>query len=128
MFRKTLAALAAVFLIGASLTPNDAFARRGGGGGFRGGGYHGGGAHFRGEWRGLALPVGDTADTRDAAMDIVQYLASLARRSPRRRLSWGPGRRPAPRRWEHTATTAAITTGCYLDANGYRVCPQPYPY
>ncbi|MFZ0766870.1 MAG: hypothetical protein WAN01_23595, partial [Bradyrhizobium sp.] len=54
MFRKTLAALAAVFLIGASLTPNDAFARRGGGGGFRGGGYHGGGAHFRGGAVGVA--------------------------------------------------------------------------
>src|SRR5205814_10673378 len=42
-------ALAAVILIGASLFPDDAFARRGSGGGYRGGGgFHGGAAHFRG--------------------------------------------------------------------------------
>ena len=45
MFRAALAALAAVVLVSASLIPDDAFARRGGGGGFRGGGgFHGGGA------------------------------------------------------------------------------------
>ena len=47
MFRHALAAPAAVVAVGASLVPDDAFARRGGGG-YRGGGFHGGGAHFRG--------------------------------------------------------------------------------
>ncbi len=45
MVRYALAALAAVVLVGASLIPEDAFARRGGGGGYRGGGFHGGGVH-----------------------------------------------------------------------------------
>src|SRR2546423_8988212 len=49
MIRYVLPALAAVILIGASVFPDDAFARRGGGGGYRGGGgLHGGAAHFRG--------------------------------------------------------------------------------
>src|SRR2546421_8661409 len=49
MIRYVLPALAAVILIGASVFPDDAFARRGGGGGYRGGGgFHGGAAHFRG--------------------------------------------------------------------------------
>ena len=49
MFRAALAALAAVVLVSASLIPDDAFARRGGGGGFRGGGgFHGGGARAGG--------------------------------------------------------------------------------
>ena len=48
MLRNLLAALAALVLLTASLIPDDAYARRGGGGGFRGGGggFHGGG--FRG--------------------------------------------------------------------------------
>ena len=45
MVSCALAALAAVVLVGASLVPDDAFARRGGGGGYRGGGFHGGGVH-----------------------------------------------------------------------------------
>ena len=45
MLRYLLAALAALVLLTASLIPDDAYARRGGGGGFRGGGggFHGGG-------------------------------------------------------------------------------------
>ena len=48
MLRYLLAPLAALVLLTASLIPDDAYARRGGGGGFRGGGggFHGGG--FRG--------------------------------------------------------------------------------
>ena len=44
MLRCSLAALAALVIVGASLVPDDALARRGGGGGFRGGGggFHGG--------------------------------------------------------------------------------------
>lgn len=76
MFRNALAALAAVVLVGATLMPDDASARRGGG--YRGGGYHGGAAHFRVERFMVvvtALPVEDT-ELRDAAMDIVQYPAA----------------------------------------------------
>lgn len=43
MLRSALVALAAVVLVGASLVPDGANARRGGGG--RGGGFHGGGMH-----------------------------------------------------------------------------------
>ena len=43
MFRYVLPVLAALVLVTASLIPDDAFARRGGGGGYRGGGgFHGG--------------------------------------------------------------------------------------
>ena len=62
MLRYALAALAAVVLVSASLIPDDAYARRGGGG-YRGGGYHGGGAHYRGgavhagRYHGLLRPV-----------------------------------------------------------------------
>jgi hypothetical protein len=46
MFRYVLPVLAALVLITASLIPDDAFARRGGGGGYRGGGgFHGGAIH-----------------------------------------------------------------------------------
>ena len=49
MFRISLAAVAAVVLVGASLAPDDAFARRGGGGGYRGGGgFYGGAVGVRG--------------------------------------------------------------------------------
>ena len=45
MFKCILAGLAAFVLLTATLIPDDAYARRGGGGGFRGdgGGFHGGG-------------------------------------------------------------------------------------
>ena len=44
MLRSVLAALAALVLLSVTLIPDDAYARRGGGGGFRGGG---GGFHGR---------------------------------------------------------------------------------
>ena len=57
MFRAALAALAAVVLVTASLIPDDAFARRGGGGGFRGGGgFHGGGSRGGGVHRRCDIP------------------------------------------------------------------------
>jgi hypothetical protein len=49
MLRYLLAGLAAVVLVSASLIPDEALARRGGGVGVRGGGgFHGGAAHVRG--------------------------------------------------------------------------------
>jgi hypothetical protein len=70
MLRYALAALAAAVLVGASLIPDDAFARRGGGG-YRGGGYHGGGAHYRGARFMPAVTTAVAMRLRDAAMDIV---------------------------------------------------------
>ncbi len=61
MFRYAFAALAAGVLISASLIPDDAFARRGGGAGVRGGGFHGGGVH-----RGGAMHAGFHGGTRVA--------------------------------------------------------------
>ncbi|MEH2538910.1 hypothetical protein V1278_000481 [Bradyrhizobium sp. AZCC 1577] len=50
MLKYILAGLAAFVLLTATLIPDDAYARRGGGGGFRGGGggFHGGGMHAGG--------------------------------------------------------------------------------
>jgi hypothetical protein len=69
MLRIILIALAAVVVFTASLIPEDAYARRGGGGGFRGGGggfhggggrgFHGGGVHagrIHGGFAGRAHP------------------------------------------------------------------------
>ena len=58
MFRYVLPVLAALVLVTASLIPDDAFARRGGGGGYRGGGgFHGGAARVGGV-RGGAIHAG----------------------------------------------------------------------
>ena len=60
MIRYALIGLAAAILAGASLVPDDAFARRGGGGGFRGGGgFHGGACVPPTSGAGLCMP-GDT--------------------------------------------------------------------
>ena len=59
MFRYVLVSLAAAVLVTASLIPDDALARRGGGSGFRGGGgFHGGGARAGGFHRGGAIHAG----------------------------------------------------------------------
>ena len=75
MFRYALIGLAVVILAGASLVPDDAFARRGGGGGFRGGGgFHGGG--LRG-WHAWRLRPG-----RGCAWRAIRPRVSPDRRSP----------------------------------------------
>ena len=111
MFRITLAALAAVVLVGASLMPDDAFARRGGGGGYRGGEAitevpptSGRSGRLRAERLAsaavvTALPVGDT---QDAGRYGYRYRRPVARAAERRR--------SAPRQPEPTATTAATIT------------------
>ena len=75
MVRYALAALAAVVLVGASLIPDDAFARRGGGGGYRG---------WRLSWRGFMLAVsasvaGDmpVADTPAVDMPVGDTVADM---------------------------------------------------
>ena len=76
MLRNALAALAAIVLVGASLMPDDAFARRGfGGGGYRGGG---GFAEVRpisgAEWFMAVVTASLVGDMvlRDAAMRIAE--------------------------------------------------------
>jgi hypothetical protein len=58
MFRYVLPVLAALVLVTASLIPDDAFARRGGGGYRGGGGFHGGAVRAGGVYRGGAVRAG----------------------------------------------------------------------
>jgi hypothetical protein len=120
MFRNALAALAAVVLVGATLMPDDAFARRGGGGGYRGGGYHGGAAHFRG-----------------GAVHGGRYgVAGRGYGVAGRGYGYRPVARTAVRRGVYGAAVGAAAVGaygyynnrCYQDGYGNTVCPQQYPY
>jgi len=67
MLRYALAALAAAVLVSASLIPDDAFARRGGG--YRGGGYHGGGPNTAAARFMPAVTTAVAMRLRDAATD-----------------------------------------------------------
>lgn len=85
--------------------PDDAFARWGGGGGYRGGGYHGGAAHFRG------------GAVRGGRYGVAGRGHRVAGR--------GYGYRPIPGR---PVARAAVRGGVYQDGYGNTVCPQQYPY
>jgi hypothetical protein len=113
MFRNTLAALAAVVLIGASLMPDDAFARRGGGGGYRGGGYHGG------------ARVGAVHGGRYGVAGRGYGVAGrpVARAAVRRGVAYGAGAAAVGAYGYYGST---YNNGCYRDAYGYTVCPQQY--
>ena len=138
MLRYALIALAAFVLVCASLVPDDALARRGGGG-VRAGGFHGGGAraaHFgggavhagriggvAGRGYGYGRPVARAA-VRGGAYGTAAY------RGAWRRPAYGAAALGA------AAAGAAYyggyggyyNSGCYRDAYGYQVCPNQYPY
>jgi hypothetical protein len=117
MFRIALAALAAVVLIGASLMPDDAFARRGAGGGYRGGGYHGGAV------RGGAVHGGRYGVAgRGYGVAGRPVARTAVRRGVYRGAAYGAA-----------AGAAAVgaygyyhNNGCYRDAYGNPVCPEQY--
>ncbi len=119
MFRKTLAALAAVVLVGASLMPDEAFARRGGG--YRGGAVHArGGVGYGGRYgvagRGYGYrpipgrPIARTAVRRGVYRGVAYGAAAGAVAAG----AYG--------------YYGGHNNGCYRDGYGNTVCPQPYPY
>jgi len=132
MVRYSLIGLAVAILVGASLVPDDAFARRGGGGGFRGGGgFHGGGmraAHVRGgagRYAHVSRPIAGRPVARAAAARGVYRGAAY--RGAYRGAAYGAAVVGA------TAVGAYgynyyNNNGCYRDAYGNVVCPNQYPY
>ena len=122
MFRYVLPVLAALVLVTASLIPDDAFARRGGGGGYRGGGgFHGGAVRAGGVHRGGAIHAGRVGGGY--------------------RVAGRPGYRGGyyPRRGYGAAAVGAAAVGaaaygaygsynnCY-DAHGNYICSGQYRY
>jgi len=128
MFRYALAALAAVVLVGASLIPDDAFARRGGGG-YRGGGYHGGGAHYRGG----AVHAGRYGGRYGVAGRGYRYhpvARTAVRRGVYRGAAYGAaaGAAAAGAYGYYGGYNSGYNSGCYQNAYGAWVCPRQYQY
>src|SRR6266480_117279 len=139
MFRYALAALAAIVLVAASLVPDDAFARRGGDGGFRAGGFHGGGvraAHFRGgavharRYAHVTRPIAG----RPVARAVVArgVYRNAAYRGAWRGAAYGAAAVGAAAAGAYGYYGGYYgnyyNNGCYRDAYGYWVCPNQYPY
>lgn len=138
MFRSALAALAAVVLVSASLIPDDAFARRGGGGGRGGGGFHGGGG-----FRGGGMHAGRVGGYRGGLRPTHPIAGRPGRPGypiagrPGRPIAGYPGGRYPYRGYGAAAVGAAAVgaaaygsyynNNCY-DAYGNWVCPGQYPY
>lgn len=148
MLRYILAAVAALVLISASLVPDEAFARRGGGGfgggGFRGGGFHGGGMRAGGfhgggmraayVGRGYRLAGGPRPVHPIAGRPIAGRPGY-----PGRPIAGYPGRYP----WRGVAAGAAVgaaaaygaygyynnyNNGCYYNSYGQWTCPYQNQY
>ena len=113
MLQKTLTALAAVVLVGASLMPDDAFARRAGGG-YRAGGYHGGVAHRGGAVRGGYAVAGRGYGYRPVARAAV-------RGGVYRGVAYGAAAGAAAAGAYGYYNSGG---GCYQDGYGNMVCPQ----
>ena len=141
MHRYAFVFLAAVVLVGATLIPDDAFARRGGGGGGRGGGMHGGmhaggvhgggGRHFAGGPR----PSHPIAGRPGRPGGPVAGRPGYPGRPIAGRPGY-PGRYPGAA-WGAAAVGAAAAGaaygyynnnnyGCYYDQYGQYVCPNQY--
>src|SRR5437762_7527941 len=124
MRRYVFPALAAVILIGASLFPDDAFARRGGGGGFRGGGgFHGGAAHFRGG----AVHAGRGYGVAGRGYAGRPVARAAVRGGVWRGAAYGAAAGAAAA-GAYGYYNNGYNSGCYRDSYGNPVCPQQYPY
>lgn len=136
MLRFGLISFAAAILIAASLVPDDAFARRGGGAGFHGGGMraagvHGGGmraAHVRGggyrvAGRGYGYrPIPGRPVARAAVRGGVYRNAAY--RGAWRGAAYGAAAVGAAA----AGAYGYYNSNCYYDAYGSYVCPGQYPY
>jgi len=125
MFRYVLPVLAALVLVTASLIPDDAFARRGGGGGYRGGGgFHGGAVRVGGVHRGGAVHAGRVGRPGYAGRPIAGYRGGYY---PRRGYGYGAAAVGA-------AAVGAAAYGAYgsynncYDAYGNWICGTQYRY
>ncbi|MBP0113440.1 MULTISPECIES: hypothetical protein [Bradyrhizobium] len=147
MLRYLLAALAVFVLLTVSLVPDDAFARRGGGG-FHGGGARAGGFHGGG-FRGGAVHAGRIHGGHRVARGArpAHPIAGRPGRypvagRPGRPVAGYPGYRPGYG-WGRAAYGAAAVgaaaagaygaygyynNGCYQDTYGNWVCPHQNPY
>jgi hypothetical protein len=136
MFRYAFAGLAAIVLIAVNLVPDDAFARRGGGGGFRGGGgFHGGGmraAHVRGgavhagRYAHVSRPIAGRPVARAAAARGVYRGAAY--RGAYRGAAYGAAAIGAAAAGAYGYNNYYNNNGCYRDAYGNVVCPNQYQY
>jgi hypothetical protein len=124
MIRYALIGLAAAVLVGASLVPDDALARRGGGG-FHGGGMRAGhvrgGAVHAGRYAHVSRPIAGRPVARAAAARGVYRGAAY--RGAYRGAAYG------------AAAVGAAALGaygynnrCQYDTYGNWVCPNQYPY
>jgi len=123
MFRISLAAVAAVVLVGASLAPDDAFARRGGGGGYRGGGgFYGGAVGVRGG--AVGVRGGRYAVAGRGYAGSGYYGRPIARTAVRRGVYGAAGAAAAG---AYGYYGGYYGNGCYRDEYN-PICPQQYPY
>ena len=128
MFRISLAAVAAVVLVGASLAPVDAFARRGGGGGYRGGGgFHGGAVGVRGGAVGVRGGRYAVAGRGYAVAGRGYYGRPVARAAVRRGV-YGAAAVGAAAAGAYGDYGGYYGNRCYRDEYGNPICPQQYPY
>jgi hypothetical protein len=137
MLRYILTALAAIILLTASLIPEDAFARRGGGGGFRGGGMHAGRVHGgAGRYHGGGRYAGHARPSHPIAGRSGRPVAGRPGRPVAGYPGYGGG---YYRRGYGAAAVGAAAAGayyggsygnygCYYDPYGRYTCPQQYPY
>lgn len=140
MLRYILVGLAALVLVTATLIPDDAYARRGGGGGFRGGGggFHGGAVRGGGMHAGrIARPAHPIAG-RPIAGRPGRPIAGR----PGRPIAGYPGRGYYRPGWGYGAAAVGAAAaagaygaygyynnyGCYYDNYGQYICPGQYPY
>jgi hypothetical protein len=132
MVRYALIGLAAAILVGASLVPDDAFARRGGG--MRAGGFHGGGAVRAGGFRGGAVAArgyrGGAVAVRGGRVAGGYGYRGAYRAGAYRGYGYGVGAAAVGAAAVGAAAAGAYYRGgCGYDAYGNWVCPnQYYPY
>jgi hypothetical protein len=138
MFRYAFVGLTAIVLIAVNLVPDDAFARRGGGGGFRGGGgFHGGGmraAHVRGgavhagRYAHVSRPIAGRPVARAAAARGVYRGAAY--RGAYRGAAYGAAAvgAAAAGAYGYNYYNNYYNNGCYRDTYGNVVCPNQYQY
>lgn len=137
MLRYALIVLAAFVLVCASLVPDDAQARRGGGGGYRGGGFHGGGARVT-HVRGATVQPGRIG----VAGRGYGYRPIPGRPVARAAVRRGAYRTAYRGAWRGAAYGAVAlgaaaagaayyggynnNNGCYRNSYGYWICPNQY--
>jgi hypothetical protein len=130
MFRYALVGLAAAILVGASLVPDDAYARRGGGGGFRGGGgFHAGGMRgvHAGRYAHVSRPIARAPVARAAAArGVYRGAAYRGAYAYRRGAAYGAAALGAAAAGAYGYNY--YNNNCYRDAYGYVRCPNQYPY